>query len=249
MQTVNVKLTLEYDGKNYSGWQRQKNKKTIQQTIEDTLQVLIPVEKIKLIGAGRTDSGVHALAQVANFKVNKALINKLDLHKIVRSLNAMMPSDIAVRKAQITGDDFHSRYSAKKRIYRYNIVFEKRALGSDKFFHYKGKFDFLKAQDFCIVLKGLHSFRGLCKNPEDKHDFVCNVFYAKVMKAPGRSVVFEICANRFLHSMVRAIVGMMLGVASGKFDINDFTNKFSKGEKLKSQYVPANALVLMKVIY
>jgi len=249
VHSVNIKLILEYDGKNYSGWQRQKNKKTIQQTIEETLQLLIPGEKIRLTGSGRTDAGVHALGQVANFKVNKALINKLDLHKIVRSLNAMLPAEITVRKAQTVNDEFHSRYSAKRRIYRYYVTFVKRSYGSDLFYYSKRGFDFGIAKQFCDAITGSHSFRGLCKNSDDKHDFMCNVYYASVKKKTDNSIIFEICSNRFLHSMIRAIVGMMLGVASGKTDISEFKNKFSKGEKFKVQYVPANALVLLKVIY
>src|SRR5438045_3269063 len=118
---INIKLLIEYDGKNYSGWQRQKNKPTIQESIENTLQVLFPNDKIKLIGAGRTDAGVHALNQAANFKVSKDSLSKLSPDRMLKSMNAMLPGDITVKKAAIVQADFHARYSAKRRIYKYLI--------------------------------------------------------------------------------------------------------------------------------
>ncbi|MGH2575288.1 MAG: hypothetical protein ACRDFC_06265, partial [Ignavibacteria bacterium] len=108
----NIKLTIEYDGKNYFGWQRQKNKPSIQNTIEKSLQILFPEEKIKLTGAGRTDAEVHALNQIANFKISKDIFDKLTLKKFVYSLNSILPDDIAVKKAYKVSLDFHSRYSA-----------------------------------------------------------------------------------------------------------------------------------------
>jgi tRNA pseudouridine38-40 synthase len=128
-ELVNLKLVIEYDGKNYCGWQRQaasSKEKTIQQTIEESLQVLFKGENINLIGAGRTDSGVHAYNQAANFKVSKKSFEKTSAEKILASVNAILPSDIAVKKLSRAGLNFHARYSAKSRIYRYYICFEKK---------------------------------------------------------------------------------------------------------------------------
>src|SRR3990172_3954860 len=107
---LNIKLVIEYDGSKYFGWQRQSNKQTIQQTIEESLQVLFPGEKIKLTGAGRTDTGVHALGQIANFKISREKYIKYGKERLLRSLNAVLPADIAVKMLKCVGEDFHSRY-------------------------------------------------------------------------------------------------------------------------------------------
>lgn len=251
-QKVNLKLVIEYDGKNYCGWQRQSSSskfKTIQQTIEESLQVLFPDEIIKLYGAGRTDSGVHAYGQVANFKIQKNSLVKFGKNKFLKSLNGILPNDIAVKSVNIVSERFHSRYSAKERVYRYFITSEKKGLNGDRFFHIKTKIDIKLAKEFCKLLVGIHSFESLCKNKEDRHDFLCNIKYAKIRKLNKNDTLFEISSSRFLHSMVRGIVGAMLNISSGKMSIKDFTSKFKKGDKIKIQYVPANALFLLKVKY
>jgi tRNA pseudouridine38-40 synthase len=113
----------------------------------------------------------------------------------------------------------------------------------------KTKFDIDLAKEYCKLLVGLHSFKAFCKNKEDEHDFNCSIVCANVKKKRGNVIEFEITANRFLHSMVRAIVGVMLKIASGKSPINEFKQKFYKGEKLTIQYAPSNALVLYKINY
>jgi tRNA pseudouridine38-40 synthase len=249
----NIKLIIEYDGKNYFGWQRQKNKPTIQETIENSLLVLFPETKIKLTGAGRTDTGVHALNQTANFKIAGRLLEKkfVDLNKLVNSLNAILPEDITVKSAKKVEPDFHSRYSAKRRAYKYFISVRKKSFNGDKYYHLKTRFDIDLAKEFCKILIGRHSFKSMCKNKSDKHGFMSDVYYANVKKQPGEDgvIAFEICASRFLHSMVRAIVGMMIKVASGSINIEEFKTKFIKGEQLRIQYVPSNALILDKIIY
>lgn len=256
---LNIKLIIEYDGKNYSGWQKQKNnslltrkQSSIQETIEDTLRVLFPKENIKLIGAGRTDAGVHALNQAANFKISRSAFNMskaADLNKLVYSLNSILPDDITIKRAEFVKDDFHARYSAKKRVYRYLISTAKRSYNADKFFRLKTKFDIDLAKEYCKLIEGTHTFKSMCKNREDKHGFLSTVYYTKIKKRKDGIIEFEICASRFLHSMVRAIIGMMIKIASGKITLNEFKNKFQKGEPLKIQYVPSNALILDKIIY
>jgi tRNA pseudouridine38-40 synthase len=251
---LNIKLIIEYDGKNYAGWQKQKNKsqKTIQETIEHSLQVLFTKEKIKLIGAGRTDAGVHALNQAANFKIRKSVFpgGKISsLNRLTHSLNSILPADIAVKSVKVVNDKFHARFSAKKRVYKYLLTTAKRAYNADKYFRLKTKFDIDLAKEYCKFIEGEHSFKQMCKNREDKHGFMSNIFYARIKKRKDYVIEFEICANRFLHSMVRAIVGMIIEVASGKISLKEFITKFEKGEPLKIQYVPSNALILDKIIY
>jgi len=246
---VNVKLTIEYDGSRYFGWQRQKNKPTVQEILEESLQLLFQDKNIKLTGAGRTDTGVHALGQTANFRVNKPAFCMIGKEKLMRSVNGLLPDDISVNKVEIAGDDFHSRYSAKSRKYKYYLGFAKRGLYGNRIHFVKTKFDIDLAKDFCKLVTGPHSFKSLCKNKDDGHNFYCEVYKASVKKKQGGIIEFEIEANRFLHSMVRAITGAMISVASGKISISEFKQKFKKGEALKIQYAPSKALVLEKIKY
>jgi tRNA pseudouridine38-40 synthase len=245
---INIKLLIEFNGKNYFGWQRQKIKPSIQQTIEESLQVLFPQDKIKLIGAGRTDTGVHAYGMTANFKIADESL-KIPLALLQRKMNSILPDDITILKVQKVSYDFHARYSAKIRCYKYYLSTRKVSIDNDKIYYIKTKFDIDLAKEFCKLLVGIHSFRSLCKNEDDKHDFLSEVFSAEIKKKRNSIYEFTICANRFLHSMVRAIIGAMIKIASGKLELTEFQNKFNKGEQLKIQYVPANALFLYKITY
>lgn len=250
---LNIKLVIEYDGRNYSGWQRQQNKPSIQGEIEKRLEILLPGNRIKLTGAGRTDAGVHALNQVANFKIKKTTfpeyLRAKSFRKFIYSINALLPEDISIKRAKIEDKRFHSRYSAKKRVYRYQFITGKRALYNDRAYLIKTKFDIDLAKEFCKLLIGTHSFKSLCKNKIDKHNFEATIYSACVKTQRDGLIIFEIRANRFLHSMVRAIAGIMLKVASSKITIEEFKDKFLKGEQLRVQYVPSNGLILDKIIY
>ncbi len=248
-EIVNLKLVVEYDGKNYSGWQRQSKLKSIQQTIEDALSVLFPGEKITIMGAGRTDAGVHAYGQAANFRVSKAKYNSFGKNKLIYSLNALLPDDILIKKLIAVPIDFNSRYSAKSREYIYRITRVNKAIGREQLYYIKYDIDLVAAKDFCKAINGWHSFKSLCKNKKDDHRFNCNVMKVDIRKQKDGIIEFKIVANRFLHSMVRAIIGAMLKVASGKMSLNEFTQKFKKGDEIKTQYVPSHALFLSKVNY
>ncbi len=254
---INLKLIIEYDGKNYFGWQRQSansDKPTIQQTIEQSLQLLFRGEKIQLIGSGRTDSGVHALNQCANFKISRValgrfVVNSNGFNKLAYSLNSILPDDIVIKKITKAKENFHARYSAKERGYEYYLSTQKHAVNGDKQFYIKTKFDIDLAKEFCKLLLGYQSFKSLCKNKSDEHGFKCDVKHASVKKLNGGIIKFEIRASRFLHSMIRAVVGAMINVSSGKMPLKEVHSKFKKGEEIKSQYVPAKALFLTKVKY
>lgn len=246
---LNVKLVVEYDGSGYSGWQRQKDKPSVQQKIEETISLLLGLENVKLYGAGRTDAGVHAYGQAANFRVGREVFEKFGIDRFQHSLNAILPSDIAIKNTKIVPDSFHARYSAKARIYKYYFAHGKRAVDGGKIFEVNYEIDLAAAEKFCKVITGAHSFKSLCKNKTDDHDFFCNVEYARLKKLKGGIYEFEIKANRFLHSMVRAVVGALLKTSSGKLKLSDFREKFRKGDEIKIQFVPAKALFLSKVIY
>lgn len=250
--TVNIKLVIEYNGKNYFGWQRQKNKPTIQQKLEEALSIFFPKSKINLIGAGRTDTGVHALNQVANFKIGENEFKSVKTDKLLYPLNAILPDDISIKKINIYNNDFNARYSAKIRAYSYYFSTTKQAIYKDFSYKLSTPFDIDLANKFCKLIIGNHSFKSFCKNKSDKHEFRAIVYKAKIMKQRNGLICFEICANRFLHSMVRALAGAMIKTASNKISLDEIKNKLystGKGAELKIQYVPSKALFLKKIIY
>lgn len=249
LDSINLKLLIEYDGKNYSGWQRQKKQRSIQQTIEDALKIIFRGGQISLNGSGRTDAGVHAYSQCANFKISKSKFESVGIKRLKISLNALVPDDIVVHEIKIVPPRFHARFSAKKREYIYRISETPKAIERDTVYFIKDSFDINTAKEFCKVITGNHSFRSLCKNKEDDHGFRCIVYKADVKRKRDGIIEFTISANRFLHSMVRALTGAMIKTATGKLTLAEFTKKFKKGDEIKIQYLPSNALFLSKVTY
>lgn len=242
----NYKLVIEYDGTDYFGWQRQKiSSKTIQETIERSLKK-VTGKDITIIGAGRTDTGVHAMNQAANFKTDE----KLDTKKLIYSLNSILPDSITIKKISGVSNDFHARYSAKSREYIYRISTEKKSIGGDYYSRLNYELDFGIIDELVELFKGEHSFKSLCKNKTDKHDFKCNITQIGYKRRNvNKEIIFRITANRFLHSMIRALVGCMIDAGRGKIDIKTVKQKFLKGEKIKTTYLPAKGLILNKIYY
>ena len=242
----NYKLIIEYDGLNFNGWQKQKyTSNTIQEQIESSIEKLLKKE-IKLTAAGRTDSGVSAYNQVANFKYH----DKIDIMKFTYSLNSILPETITVKKILNVPLDFNSRYSAKKRDYIYKITTQKISLSRQ--YHYKICFDlnFKNIDSFLNFLKKQKNFRSLCKNDVDKNNFDCKIFDLNYKQVKSKNeIIFYISANRFLHSMVRAIVGCALEIGREKIQLKKIKEKIKSGEKIPVHYLPANALFLKKIHY
>lgn len=242
----NYKLIIEYDGRKFNGWQKQKlTGNTIQEHIESSAEKILG-RKIKLIGAGRTDSGVSAYNQVANFNLNE----KLNLNKFGYSLNSILDASVTVKKISIVKPEFHSRYSAKKREYIYKVTTRKKSIEGDYFYRIGFKPDFKVIDRFFAYLKKQRNFKSLCKNKEDKHNFNCLLYVLKykIIKSKDE-IIFTITASRFLHSMVRAVIGCALEAGRGKLNLEFIKDKIQKGEKINVKYVPANALFLKKIYY
>lgn len=242
----NHKLLIEYDGRNFKGWQKQKyTKETVQEYIESSLEKLLK-EKIILTVAGRTDSGVSAYNQVANFHYR----NRIETAGIKYSLNSILPGDITIKNISLVSPDFHSRYSAVKREYIYKISFCKRSIGRNEFYRINYSLDYEKIDEFIKFVKELTSFRSFCKNKEDKNNFSCLIYDLRYKyKKVKNELIFTITANRFLHSMVRSIIGCALEIGRGKLNLNYIQEKIKKGEKPGSVYLPSNALFLNKIYY
>jgi len=203
---ANYKLTIQYDGTNYAGWQIQKNKITVQQKITEALEILCK-EKINLIGSGRTDSGVHALGQVANFKTNL----NLDLFRFKYSLNSILPNDISIIKISEVNENFHSRYDAKSRTYLYLISnYKSPFLDSYSLFN-NHKIDIERLNSLSKLLIGEYDFTALSKSYKTEVNKICKIYDAKWKFTKG-IYIFRIEGNRFLHGMVRIIVGTLLSL-------------------------------------
>jgi len=243
---INYKLTIEYDGENYFGWQRQKNTvRTIQETIENALTTILG-KNIKLTGAGRTDTGVHAYNQIANFRTE----SNITPEKFLYSLNGILPKDIRVKSIKKTDNDFHSRYSARKREYIYKLTMTDRAIERQYFHRLIYKIDFSVLDEFIDFLTGIKYFKSFCKNKTDKHNFQCNLDYLGYRYNKTKSeIIFKIRADRFLHSMVRAIIGCSIDIARNRLNLNEIKEKIIKGENIKANYLPGKALFLNKIYY
>jgi tRNA pseudouridine38-40 synthase len=242
----NYKMIIEYDGVDFNGWQRQKNtSNTIQEQIESSLKSLLKKDN-GIIGAGRTDAGVSAYNQVANFKTDV----EFDFKKTLYSLNSILPDEITIKNIKKVPLDFHSRYSAKKREYEYRISFRKRSVESRYFYKLIYNIDFKPIDKFIDSLIGYKSYKSLCKNSSDKHNFCCNVSEISYKYSKRKDeLIFKIISDRFLHSMVRGVIGCLVDIGRGKLNFEETKKDFEKGEKIKATYLPGNALFLKKIYY
>jgi tRNA pseudouridine38-40 synthase len=242
----NYKLLIQYDGTNYSGWQIQKNAATVQQCIVDAIRI-ITKEDVNLIGAGRTDSGVHALGQTANFRCSK----ELDLYKFLYSLNSILPNDISIKQIDKVDESFSSRYDAKKRSYIYFFISQKNPFYQKYSYMFPQikNLSFAKLNKLSSILIGEHDFTSFSRKNEEQENKFCNV--NEIYWRKGNEVsLFYISADRFLHGMVRTIIGTILMAAEKNYDENyliDVLNKKDRNEADES--VPAKGLFLYKVRY
>jgi len=240
----NIKLLIEYDGTDFVGWQWQPKGRSVEAELRRSLKQLLQ-EQPKIFGAGRTDSGVHALGQVANFKTGSAL----KLTQIRDGLNYYLSHDIRILKSDEVADDFHARYSAKSRLYRYVISRYQPAIGRQYVWFYKPALDFSLMKQATSFLLGNHSFRAFSRpNPKEVH-YRCRVQEAE-WKENGSRLIFEIRANRFLHNMVRIIVGTLLEIGRGRNSPEVILNMLREEDKAwAGPAVPPQGLFLVKVEY
>ena len=247
MSIKNFKLTIQYDGTCYSGWQIQKEQKTVQGLLKDCVQKIVKSKNVNLIGSGRTDSGVHSIGQVVNFKVNTNM-ESLDFKN---AMNANLPYDIRVVDSEIVDDNFNSRFCAKKREYLYKI---KKSLSPfDYKYYYLCKYDtniHLLNQCAEIILKN-NNFSNFCKHSPDIDNYFCTINYSFwEFDLDGSVLQYRVRANRFLHHMVRMLVGTMLEVYKSSITIEDFREMFNDGaERKRIVTAPSKGLYLFKVYY
>ena len=242
----NIKLTLEYDGGAFYGWQIQLHQRSIQETIQDILRIILS-EEIKLICAGRTDTGVHALGQVANFHTT----HTISLPKLQMALNAHLRPSIAVLKVEEVHPDFHSRFDAKLRTYEYRLLL----CNHHRVFDYSHAYQYCFPIDVEAMIKASHYIIGT-------HDFTTFNASPLVTYNPIRTItelsifpreellIIEISANAFLHHMVRSIVGTLLEIGRGKIEYTAMADILASRDRRKCGFtVPPHGLFLKKVTY
>ncbi len=240
----NIKLVMEYDGTDFIGWQQQLEDRTIQGELIKSLQSLSQ-ESPTIYGAGRTDSGVHALGQVANFKTASSLSDD----SIKNGLNFYLPKDIQVISAEEVSDKFHARFSAKSREYRYCISRRMKAIGRKYSWFCKYKLDLEKMKQASEYLIGSHVFSAFSKYNEKEKHYLSDVKYIE-WHDENEEITMEISANRFLHNMVRIIVGAMIEVGRGKLQPVDIQKILKSGKRENACYtVPPHGLFLYKINY
>ena len=240
----NYKLTIQYDGTNYAGWQIQAKQNTVQQKISDSIEIILK-ERVNLIGSGRTDTGVHALRQIANFKSEQ----NIEQDKFLYSLNSILPFDITVLKLEQVGENFNARFDAKKRTYIYLITKHKSPffLKYSYFYHYQT--DCTKLNHLSDSFLGKKDFTSFSKKNSDTNNKICEVYEAR-WRETKEFVMFYISADRFIHGMVRTIVGTLLYALKNELENNYIENVFlEKNRQAASEAVPAKGLFLLRVKY
>ncbi len=243
----NLKLTLEYDGTCYHGWQRQKNASTIQEAVENALTRLTG-EAIRVIGSGRTDAGVHALGQVANFHTDSAL----PLSAFLNGLNALLPLDIAILDVSEAPRDFHARKSALAKKYEYRIL--NRPIRSPLSQRYcwwiSQPLDLKAMQEAAAVLLGEHNFQAFQASGSSIKNPIRRVMHAGWERAEGDMLTFTISATGFLRGMVRSLVGTMVEIGRGKRPPQDLQELLKTGERRRTgATAPPQGLLLVRVEY
>ncbi len=240
----NIKIVLEYDGTLYHGWQYQNDLVTVQGTLEAAIRKLCS-EFVRVTAAGRTDAGVHARGQVANFKIK----NKLPIHSIKMGLNAHLPQDISVKSAEEVGPEFNARFQAKRRVYHYYISTERIALMRNVCWQLFQKFDSHMLNPLAKQLIGQHDFGAFSRVKVQSKHKICTVYESRWLNE-NRLLIYRVVANRFLHGMVRTIVGTIIDVARGRFSEEQFREIFTAKSRLAAgPAAPAKGLVLEEVVY
>lgn len=243
-------MTLSYDGTRYHGWQIQPNGTSVQETLQRCLSTLCR-QNIEVVGAGRTDAGVHANKMVAHFDIPSAGgMSLADCAQLAYRLNKILPQDIAVQKVEPVAEGMHARFSATSRTYHYFIHTSKNPFARQYSWLVCGKTDFAKMNEAAATLMEYRDFTSFSKVKTDTKTNDCTVTEAHWDNIAPDAWRFTITANRFLRNMVRAIVGTLVEVGRGKMSVEDFRrviedkNRCSAGES-----VPGNALFLADVKY
>lgn len=243
----NIKLTIEYDGKRYLGWQRLgDSEKTIQGKIESVIAQMTG-EKIEIVGSGRTDAGTHAKGQVANFKTN----SEMTLNEMLSFFNRYLPSDIVIKKVEEMPDRFHARYNVKGKQYSYYVWNDPIPTAFERYhsFYVPEKLDVTAMEAACSKLLGTHDFVGFSALKKTKKSTTRTIDEISI-KQEGSMLHFTFVGNGFLHKMVRILMGTILAIGSGELPLAVIDEVFeNKVRATAGETAPAHGLFLDEVYY
>jgi len=245
----NIRLTIEYDGKDFNGWQKQPNKLNIQGEIERAIEELTGDESVDLIASGRTDAGVHALGQVANFKTENLSI---PIDKFALAINTKLKKSIRVIKAEEVDERFHSRYTCKRKTYRFvinNNVCES-AIYRNLEYHMPVELDIEKMKKAIKYFEGEHDFKAFKASGTSSKSSVRTIYLAEVKQVENGRIYIELTGNGFLYNMVRIIAGTLVDVGMGKIPVEDIPSIIAEGDRMRAgKTLPPSGLFLLKVEY
>lgn len=243
---TNIKLSIEYDGTAYAGWQRQPNHPTIQAALEEAL-FKITQQKILTIGAGRTDSGVHALGQIVNFHTGKPLASQ----QWAPALNSYLPKDITVLSSEQVPANFHARFSAKGKIYHYRITCQtsRPALDRNRVWHFPHSLDIEVMRQAMSDFSGLHDFTSFRGSRSDTLNPMCAISHLS-LHADSQLLSIRVQGDRFLKQMVRAIVGTLVEVGQHKRNPHTIPDILqAKDRRAAGRTAPSHGLYMVEVLY
>lgn len=241
-----IKLVIAYDGTKYHGWQIQPNVITVEGVVNERLSQLLG-EKIAVIGASRTDAGVHAYGNVAVFDTN----SKIPPERMAFALNRYLPSDIRIQSSCKVADDFHPRHCDSRKTYEYQILNTSIPIPTERLYSYHVYWDLdidnmKKAAQYLI---GEHDFKSFCSAKTQVEDTVRTIYSLDIVRE-GNKVILRVCGNGFLYNMVRIITGTLLQVGTGYYapeDVKDMLEK--KDRRVAGACAPAHGLRLVKIDY
>jgi len=238
-------IYFSFNGKFYHGWQKQKNSITVQQKIEESLSVLLK-DKIKVTGAGRTDTGVHAKQMVAHFDVNEHFENS---NKFIFKLNKFLSNDISVKSLKSVKNNAHARFDAISRTYEYHICKQKDVFIDEYSYYLNHPLNNKKINEAIKIIINNKDFKSFTKSKTDVSNYLCNIIDSKLIEF-DKKYIFEITANRFLRNMVRSIVGTLIDVGLEKISLDNFIEIINSKDRSMAGYsVPAKGLFLTKISY
>jgi tRNA pseudouridine38-40 synthase len=244
---ANFKLIIEYDGTAYHGWQIQADKPTIQETLEAALSFMTK-ERVHVIGSGRTDAGVHALGQAANFHTTA----KISPRSFQAGLNSLLPDDIVIRSCEAVDDAFHARFNALCKTYQYRIRnrLTPSAIGRQYEWFIRKKLDVAAMNSAVTLIIGTHDFKSFEGTGSPREHTIRTIRQAVVSEGENGRILIDITADGFLRYMVRNIIGTLVDVGLAKISLEDFKNIVdAKNRNVAGMTAPPQGLFLMSVEY
>ena len=239
------KLTIEYDGTRYAGWQLQKGAKSVQGAVIEACKLIFPGEKVEVYGAGRTDQGVHALAQVAHLDVNR----NANPRKLIFQLNDNLPPDIVVKNVEQVSPKFHARYDAVHRCYLYQISKRPTAFGKKMVWWVKDPLNIEKMKQAAVLFTGMKDFRNFSEKSDEDKSTLVEISKIEIVET-GDLILIRVSGSHFLWKQVRRMVGVMVEAGRGKLSTGEIEAIFARPSEIVAKLTaPPSGLYLEKVCY